>query len=88
MCWPSESLKTEFESHARAGTAAIVSNAATGNDSAGQGSSTELPGLREIAARCALPLVMGLVILGTLLWGGFVTFVMALLLWKAAGAVL
>lgn len=48
----------------------------------------QLPGWREVAARCALPLAMALMILGTVLWGGFITCVMALLLWKAAGTVL
>lgn len=46
------------------------------------------PRLREIIARNGLPLTM-LAILGlTVVWGGFVTCVLAVCLWKLAGVLL
>lgn len=47
-----------------------------------------LPSVKEVAARCALPLTMALILIGTVLWGGFVTFVLAVLFWKLAGVLL
>lgn len=43
---------------------------------------------RDLAARSALPLLMIAVLLGTPLYGGYVTLVLALLLWRSAGILL
>ena len=44
--------------------------------------------LRDLAARSALPLLMLAILLGTPLYGGYVTLVLALLLWRSAGVLL
>lgn len=46
------------------------------------------PTLREIIARNGLPLLMLAIMLLTVLWGGFVTFALAVGLWKLAGVLL
>lgn len=96
VCRSEEPMNAEVEHQVRLagtnGSAARSSASEAGMDERALAFGREvpghLPGWREVAARCALPLAMGLMILGTVLWGGFITFVLALLLWKAAGVVL